>query len=187
MNVLMTVLQHAEEAGETPGIFDLSVSVSFWTVIIFLVLLGVLLKYAFPPILGYAEAREKRIQANLDEAKQSRAEAERLLADQRAELVEARRHSKEILADARQAGERVRQDMLERARVEQDELLARARQDIERERQRAVEAVRREAVELALAAASRLLDQRLTAEEDRKIVTDYLGRVEPSGETAGVA
>lgn len=187
MNLVVTVLQHAEEAAETPGVFDLSVSVSFWTVVIFLVLLGVLLKYAFPPILGYAEAREQRIQANLDEAKQSRAEAERLLAQQREERVEARRQSKEILAEARQAGERVRQDLLERARVEQDEMLTRARQDIERERQRAVEAVRREAVELALAAASRLLDQRLTAEEDRKIVTDYLGRVEPSGETAGVA
>lgn len=187
MNLLVTVFQHAEEAGETPGIFDLSLTVSFWTVVIFLVLLGVLLKYAFPPILGYAEAREKRIQANLDEAKRSRAEAERLLEQQRAELVEARRESKDILAEARQAGERLRHDLLERARAEQDALLARARQDIERERQRAIEAVRREAVELALAAASRLLDQRLTAEEDRKVVTDYLGRVEPQGEAAGVA
>lgn len=97
MNLLVTVLQHAEEAAEAPGVFDLSVSVSFWTVIIFLVLLGVLLKYAFPPILGYAEAREKRIQAHLDDAKQSRSEAERLLAEQRAELVEARRDRKSVV------------------------------------------------------------------------------------------
>jgi F0F1-type ATP synthase membrane subunit b/b' len=47
--------------------------------------------------------------------------------------------------------------------------------------------VRRDAVELALAAASRLLDRRLTAEEDRKLVADYLGRVSPRGEAAGVA
>jgi F0F1-type ATP synthase membrane subunit b/b' len=65
--------------------------------------------------------------------------------------------------------------------------MARARQDIERERDRALESVRRDAVELALAAASRLLDRRLTAEEDRKLVVDYLGRVSPRGEAAGVA
>lgn len=147
MNLLVTVLQHAEEAAEGPGVFDLNLTVSFWTVVIFLVLLGVLLKYAFPPILGYAEAREQRIQANLDEAKQSRAEAEGLLAQRREELVEARRQSKELVAEARQAGERVRQDLIERARVEQDEMLARAKQDIGRERERAIEAVRREAVE----------------------------------------
>lgn len=185
MNLFLMALQHAE--GETPGVFDLSLSVSFWTVVIFLVLLGVLMKFAFPPILGYAEAREKRIQAQLDEAQQTRSETERLLARQREELAEARRQSQEIVAEAKQAGERVRQELLEQGRQQHEELLARAKQDIERERQLAVEAVRREAVELALAAASRLLDQRLTADEDRRLVAEYLGGVAPRDETAGVA
>ena len=187
MNVLLIVLQHAEEAGGTPNVFSLSTSVSVWTVVIFLLLLGVLMKFAFPPILGYAAAREHRIQNSLDEAKRLRAEAESLLAQQREELVEAKRSAQQILVDARQAADRARQDLLNQARTQQEELMARARQDIERERDRALEAVRRDAVELALAAASRLLDRRLTAEEDRKLVVDYLGQVSPRGETAGVA
>ena len=187
MYLLLGLLQHAEEGGASEGVFNWSVSVSFWTVIIFLLLLGVLSKFAFPPLLGYAAAREQRIQANLDEARRLRAEAEGLLAQQREELVEAKRQSQQLIADARQAGERARQDLLDQARVQQEEMVARARQDIVRERERAIESLRREAVELALAAASRLLERRITGDEDRKLISEYLGRVKASGEPAGVA
>ncbi len=185
MNLLLVVLQHAEEAAPNP--FQLSTNVSFWTVVIFLILLGVLMKFAYPPILGYAEARERRIQHSLDESKRLRNEAESLLGQQREELQQARRDAQQIVADARQAGERLRQDLLAQGKTQQQELIARARQEIERDRERTMESVRREAVELALAAASRLLERRLTAEEDRKLVAEYLGRVERQAETAGVA
>lgn len=187
MNVLSILLQQAEEAGEGVNVFSLSQNVSAWTVLIFLLLLAVLLKFAFPPILGYAAAREQRIQNALDEAKRLRTEAEQLLAQQREELVEAKRAAQQILVDARQAGDRARQDLLDQTRLQQEEMLARARQDIERDRERALESVRRDAVELALAAASKLLERRLGADEDRKLVADYLGRVAPQGEAAGVA
>lgn len=187
MYLLLGLLQHAEEAGASEGVFNWSVSVSFWTVVIFLLLLAVLSKFAFPPLLGYAAAREQRIQAHLDEAKRLRADAEGVLAQQREELLDAKRQAQQLILDARQAGERARQDLLEQARAQQAEMVARALQDIERERERAVEAVRHEAVELALAAASRLLERRLTEEEDRKLIADYLGRVQARGEAAGVA
>lgn len=186
MNLLLILLQHGEDAA-TPGVFNWSASVSFWTVVIFLLLLFVLGKFAFPPILGYAEARERRIQEGLDEAKRLRAEAEGLLAQQREELVEAKRQSQQLIMEARQAAERTRNDLIAQTKLQQEEMLERARQEIERERERAVESVRYEAVELALAAASRLLERRLGAEEDRKLVAEYLGRVKPRGVGAGVA
>ncbi|HEX7117868.1 MAG TPA: F0F1 ATP synthase subunit B [Longimicrobiales bacterium] len=177
MNLLFLVLQHAEEAGAEPSVFQLSTNVSFWTLIIFVALLAVLAKFAFPPILGYAAAREQRIQDILDQAARDREEAERILEAQRRELAEARQQAQQVLADARQAGERLRQEMLERARAEQEELIARARQDMEREREAAIDALRREAVELSLAAASRLVEQRLGGDEDRALVRDYLDRI----------
>ncbi|MGH7532745.1 MAG: F0F1 ATP synthase subunit B, partial [Gemmatimonadales bacterium] len=63
---------------------------------------------------------------------------------------------------------------LDRARAEADELIGRARRDIESEKDRAVAELRREAVDLALAAAGKLIGQRLEAAQDRKIVQDYL-------------
>ncbi len=187
MNILMVLLQeHAAEAAE-PQVFALSTNVSFWTVVIFLVLLLVLSRWAFPPILGYAAAREKRIQESLDDAKRTRDEAEQLLALQRQELAAAKHEAQQVIAEGKQAAEQVRHELMERARADQQEVVARATADIEREKDKAVEAVRHEAVDLAIAAASKLLEQRLGSDADRKLVQDYLGRVEPGGARPGVA
>lgn len=188
MNLLMILLQeHAAEAAEhTPNVFSLTANVSFWTVIIFLILLGVLLKFAFPPILGYAAAREERIQQALDEARGQREEAAALLAQQRQQLTEARAQAQQVIAEGKQAAERVRQELLEKTRVEQQELLERAKAEIVREREKAVEHVRREAVELAIAAAAKLIGTKMDADSDRRIVTEYLEHI-GSRDTAGVA
>ena len=97
MNLLSVILQQAGEAGAEPNVFQLSTNVSFWTLVIFLALLAVLAKFAFPPILGYANAREQRIQDILDAAARDRGEAERILEEQRRELAEARQQAQQIL------------------------------------------------------------------------------------------
>ncbi len=188
MNVLWVLLQdHAGEAAAEPNVFNLSTSVSFWTLVIFLGLMFVLSKWAFPPILGYAAAREKRIQDSLDEAKRTREETAALLAEQRAELARARVQAQEIVAESRQAAEKVRADLLERTRAEQEAVVTRAKQEIQQESQRAVEHVRREAVELAIAAAAKLVEERLGSDQDRKLVTQFLDRATPGGVRAGTA
>jgi len=63
---------------------------------------------------------------------------------------------------------------MEKTRQEQEELLERARRDINAERERAVTELRREAVDLSLAAASKLIGERLNSETDRRIVQEYL-------------
>src|SRR5690625_2944681 len=176
MNILAIVAQEAEQA--QPNLFDLNIGVSAWTVIIFLILLGVLMKFAYPAILGYANARERRIQEILDAAAQDRAEAEKLLADQRRQLDESRQEAQQIVAEARQAAERGREELLALARSGQEELIARAKAEIGRERERATELLRGEAVDMALAAAGRLLQEKVGAEEDRRLVHDFLGQVE---------
>jgi F-type H+-transporting ATPase subunit b len=184
MNLIWLLLQeHAPAAAQTaehaesPNIFSLASNVMLWTIIIFLLLLVVLAKWAFPPILGYAAAREKRIQDTLDEAKRNREEAERLLEQQRQEIVKARTEAAQVIAEGRQAAEKVRAELLNKARAEQEELIARARADIEAERLKAVESVRQQAVDIALAAAGKLVEQRMDAENDRRIVNEFLTRV----------
>lgn len=178
MTGLPLLLQEAQDAAEaaehTPNVFNLDIGVSFWTWVIFLALLFVLSRYAFPPIIGYAAAREERIQKGLDDAKQAQADAAALLEQQRQELAEAKEEALRIIAEGRQDAETLRAELLERARAEQQELVAGARADIQRERERAVETVRREAVDLALAAASKLVSRRMDAEQDRRIVEEFL-------------
>ena len=174
MNFLV-LLQHAAEA--EPKVMNPTTNVMFWTLVIFIVLLIVLGKFAYPPILGYAAAREKRIQDALDESRRQREEAERILEEQRQELARARSQAQEMIAEGKTAAEKIRADMLSQARTEQEALMERTRSDIARERDQMLESLRREAVDLALAAASKLLHQRVDAEADRKIVRDYLAQV----------
>jgi F-type H+-transporting ATPase subunit b len=186
MNMIWLLIQVAEAPAEAPNVFNLQLGTSFWTLVIFFTLLFVLTKWAFPPILGYAQAREERIQKALDDARQAREEARLALEDQRRELARAREESQRIIGQGKQDAETLRQEMLARTQEEQRELLERAKRDIEREREQAIESIRREAVDIVMAATSNLLHQRVDAEEDRKLVRDFLERT-GTGQGAGVA
>jgi F-type H+-transporting ATPase subunit b len=180
MNLIFFAIR-AAEAGEGGGVFNLNLGVSAWTFIIFILLLILLKRFAFPPILDYAAARERRIQETLDIARQQREETERLLAEQREELANARQHAQEMIAEGRAGAERVREDMLEQARQEQQDILARAQRDILAARDVAIESLRREAVDIALAAAAKVVGHHMTGAEDRKLVTEYLRSVDSVG------
>jgi len=171
---LLAAQEHGAEAGGGGGLFSINVGLSIWTVVVFLVLLLVLWKFAWGPILDAVESREQNIQEALDEAARRNREARELLREQKAELAEARHQAQEIVSEGREAGEQVRKEIEEKAREESRQILARARKEIEREKDAALDTIRRESVELAMAAASRLLEKKLDAEEDRELVMDYL-------------
>ena len=162
----------AAEGG--PGLFDVNLGLSLWTVVIFLLLVGLLGKYAWGPILAQVEAREKRIQGALDESAASRDQAARLLEEHKAQLADARRQAGEIVAEGKAAGERVRKEIEEKARVEAQGIVEAARREIQRERDQAIAELRRESVDLALAAASKLMGERLDDAKDREMVMGYL-------------
>ena len=180
INLVLALQEHAPAAehAESPNVFALTGNVMFWTLVIFARLFFVLAKFAFPPILGYAAAREQRIQDAIDAARQDREESQRILEEQRQELAKARGEAQTYIADAQKTAERVRKEILEKARGEQEEMLARAKREIEDERLRAVDSLRRDAVDLAVAAASKLVEKRLDSQEDRRIVTEFLSHVE---------
>lgn len=171
----------AQEGGG--GLFTVNPGLSIWTIVVFLLVLFVLGKWAWGPILGAVEAREEGIRDSIAEAKQLQEEAHELLERQRRELAEARRQAQEIVAEGREAGERVRREIEERAREESEKIIERARTEIGRERDRALEVIRGESVDLALAVARRILEDRLDTEADRGLVERYLNEVRtPSAE-----
>ncbi|MEJ2218435.1 MAG: F0F1 ATP synthase subunit B [Gemmatimonadota bacterium] len=184
MNFLWILQEQAGEAAKQPNLFSIDLGVSFWTVLIFVVLLVVLYRYAYPHILGAVEAREQRIDEAIRAAEESRAEAEKLLEEQRRELAEARHEAQQLMVEGRQAADRIREDMLSQARTEQEQILTRAREEIEHERVRAVETLRHEAVELSIAAASKLVERNLDTEQDHRLVREYLERATMGGPEA---
>ena len=154
--------------------FDLNLGLSVWTTLVFLALLGILWKFAWGPVLAAAEERESGIQDKLDRAANEREAAARLLAEHREQMADARRQAQALIGEAKEAGERVQQKIEEKARAEGRELIESAREAIEREKEAALQSLRRESVDLALAAAAKLMQERLDDAKDRDLVMGYI-------------
>jgi F-type H+-transporting ATPase subunit b len=150
----------------------------FWTLVVFALLLFILKKTAWPQILGAVEAREKALEEQIAQAQRDRAEAAALLAEHKKLVQDGRAQAHQIITDAKSAAERERAVAMEKLKEEQDAALARARREIQAEREKAVADLRREAVDLSLAAASKLVGERLDSEADRRLVTSYLASID---------
>jgi F-type H+-transporting ATPase subunit b len=171
------MLALAAQAEGDGGLLTLHGGLMFWTLVIFLVLLFVLTKFAFKPITAAVAAREAALEQAIAEAKRDRDEANRLLAEQRAALDGSRAEAQRLLAEGRTAGERVRAELLEQARAEQQELLERVRREIGNERDRAIAELRREAVDLAISGASKVIGRNLDDATNRRLVEDFLSSI----------
>ena len=167
------------EEGQASGPLVVNGGLMIWTLVVFALLFLVLRRFAWPALLGAVEAREKRLEAEIAEAERNRAESARLLEEHKKLLADTRSQASAILAEARTAAEKERALALEKTKQEQAELLERARRELAAERERAIVELRREAVDLSLAAASKLIGERLTSETDRKLVESYLATLEP--------
>lgn len=176
LGMLAAVLAAEAEGGGGP--FSVNPGVMIWTWIIFLVFLFFFRKTFWVTIVSRAEEREKTIAAQLAEAETMNAEAKSLVESQRKATAESRSAAQSLLAEAKAVVEKERAHGLEKAKLEQAALMDRARRDIAAERDKAIADLRREAVELALGAASKVIGQRLDGDADRKIVLDYLAKVE---------
>jgi F-type H+-transporting ATPase subunit b len=163
------------------GVYDMNTGLSVWTLIVFAGLVFLLGKFAWGPILKMVDEREKGIQSALDQAAQRNAEAAKLLDEHKAQLADARRQASELIQEGRVAGENVRKEIEEKARVEAQAIVDRARNEIGRERDAALQALRKEYVELALAAASKLIQENLDQPKDRALVERYLGEMDGRG------
>lgn len=170
----MSTIPVLQEGPAWDTLFAVDPGLAVWSVLTFLTLLFVLARFAWKPLMGALDAREKSIQDAIDAARGQREEADKLLAQHREQLAEGRRQAQALVAESREAADQLRKELEAKARDETQAMLSNARREIDRERQAAVEAVRRESVDVALAVASRLLSERLDTERDRQLAMDYI-------------
>ena len=175
---LLAVLQEEAAHAGPASPFEVNPGLTIWTLVVFIALMLVLRRFALPAILKTTEDRERTIARQLDEAEKANTEAKALLEENRKLLAQARTQAQALVAEAKSAAEKERSAAIEKTRHEQDELLARARREITAERDKALVDLRREAVDLSLAAAGKLIGQRLDSGADRALVESYLASLE---------
>lgn len=171
------LIAQEEHGGGGGGLLSVNGGLSFWTILIFLIVFAILSKAAFPKILGAVEAREKHLEELAEAAERDRAEAAALVEEHRRLVDETRGRVQEALTEARSTAEAMRKELMDDARREHDELLARGRAELAHERAGMLEQVRRDAVEVAMHAAERLVRRNLDAADNRRLVEEYLSQL----------
>ena len=171
-------LHAAEEAPLSPFAGNLGNAV--WTLVIFVLVVVVLGKFAWGPVLSLLQQREEFIHKSLSDAKHDRDEAEARLKEYAAKLQSAQAEAVAIIDEARKDAERLRQELRERARTEADTMLKNAERQIELQTTRAVQQIRQEAVDLSVMIASKLLQRNISKEDNEKLIADALKQIEAS-------
>jgi F-type H+-transporting ATPase subunit b len=154
-----------------PGLF-------IWTILTFLVLLGLLAKFAWRPLLAALDARQNAIRKSLDDAQQARQELERLNQESALILNKARAEADQIIVSSRADAERLREDMKQRARTEADAVVKNAERQIQLETARALQQIRTEAADLSVMIASKLIQRNLTKEDNERLIEEALKQVD---------
>jgi F-type H+-transporting ATPase subunit b len=154
-----------------PGLF-------IWTILTFLVLLWLLAKFAWRPLLQALESRQELIRKSLDDAQEAKRELERLHVESAQILKEARGQADSIITQTRADGERLREEMRQKARSEADTIVRTAERQIQLETARALQQIRHEAADLSVMIASKLLQRNLSKEDNARLIEDALAQVE---------
>jgi F-type H+-transporting ATPase subunit b len=159
----------------------------FWTFVTFIVVAFILRSRAWGPILSLVEEREKQIAASVEAAKKERAEAEKLLGDQKAAITQARQEAAEMMRKSQAEMERFKEQLMAEARKKAEEELEGARKTIQEEKNKAIAEVKGIAVDLAIQATERLLAEKLDDPKHRQLAEQFIDQLpRPNGRpTAG--
>ncbi len=146
----------------------------FWTVITFFLLLLILKKLAWKPILKTLDDRENRIKSSLYQAEQDQKEAQALLEQQRELIEKAKLESIEIINSSKETAEKMRNDIVTQARQEADRMLENAKQQIEFSKDSAIADVKKYAVDISMRAAQKVVGDTLSEQQQLQLIQKYI-------------
>ncbi|MBS2096934.1 F0F1 ATP synthase subunit B [Carboxylicivirga linearis] len=150
----------------------------FWTAITFGILVFLLKKFAWKPILHALKTREETIEFSLAAAAKAKAEIEDLNVEKEKILAEAKSERDSLIKEARELKQNIVDDAKNKAQEEADKILESARQLLEREKSEAIRDMKKQVAELSVDIAGKLLEQELESTDKQKaIIERYLQEV----------
>lgn len=156
-----------------PGLF-------IWTILTFLVLLGLLAKFAWKPLLAALDQRQQMIAQAVEDAKKAREEIERVRQESAQVLNKARVDAEAILTRAQIDASAFNEEMRQKAIADGQAIVQRAEKQIELEKNRAIKDIRRETVDLSLAIATKLLHRNITKDDNLALIDETIKQIQPT-------
>ncbi len=145
-----------------------------WTIITFILLLLILKRFAWKPLLDALQKREQTVKDALERTEKAKMEAERILEENRKQFERAEQEGQRILNESRSLAEKLKDDIVEKANSQSRKMIESAKQEINRDKEAAMGQLRDEIANLAIQAAGKILDESLDEQKHRKLVDSYL-------------
>ncbi|MBI4417490.1 MAG: F0F1 ATP synthase subunit B [Ignavibacteriales bacterium] len=150
--------------------FDINPGLSIWTTVVFVLLVLVLGKFAWKPLLKTLQDREQKIRDSLEQAERARAEAAELLKQNERNMAKAEEEYQKIVREARALGDRMKEEIVTKAHQQAQHELQAAKDEIQRDIEAAKQQLRDEVADLAVKAAEKILDETLDPVRHKKII-----------------
>ncbi len=173
-NILLGVL--ASEGG-SGSLLDVNPGLIIWTILTFLILLIILKKVAWKPILTALDNREKGIEDSLNRAEQAKKDAQKILEENQATLSKAEEESKKIIDQSRVYADNLKEQMLKESKDQQQKIIEDASAEIERKKNAAFEELKNQIAEISVNAAEKIMKENIDAAKNTQIVNKYLSEI----------
>lgn len=167
----------AGNGDEAPFLIQWSPGEFIWTLVLFLILLVVLVKYVWPPILNGLKDREDKIRMDLANAEQARREADEALEQYKAQLAESRKEAQQIIEQSRADAQKVAAELKGQAQQEIEQMRTRAQHEIRAAQEQAIAEVYARTAELATHIAGRILQREINAEDQKALIDSSLNEL----------
>ena len=153
-----------------PGLF-------VWTILTFLLLLFVLAKFAWKPLLKMLNDREELIRSSLEDAEKAKEKLEKLNAEGEAIINQARSEAQSILSEGKAAAAKLKDETLDVAKEQANQIASEAEKQINIEKDKAIAEIKSEVVNLSMSIAEKLINKNISPEDNKALIDESLSSV----------
>ena len=160
------------------GLLKLDPGLLLWTVVTFVILVLILWKTAWKPIIASLDSRAEKLRGDIDKAEKARVEAEAILNKNKEILNNAKDETAGIIAEGKEGAEKIRAEIIAKAGHEAKEIAERSKREIATAKDKAISELKTEIVNIATDIASRIIVKNLNAKDQEAIVKDALSKLD---------
>lgn len=174
-NIILFISSEPGQKKDT--LLSLEPGLMIWTIVIFILLLMILKKFAWKPLMKSLSDREQSIKDSVDKAEYMKQEAEKILEENKLLIAKADEESRKIIDESRQIAEKLRGELMSKTNEDAQKIIEQAKKEIEREKLDALNQLKDEIADLAVRAAGKIIDENLDDDKQRKIVDDFIRQI----------
>lgn len=167
----------SEAEGGSAGLLSVNGGLAFWTTLTFILLLILLTKFAWKPILSALKQREDAIKDSLEQAGKARNEAKQILLENQNSFAKAGEESKKIIDQSRLYAENLKEQMMKDSKEQSKKLIEEASAEIDRKKNAAFDELKNQIAEISVQAAEKILKENLDVEKNKKLVDKYISDI----------